>query len=164
MSGQNDQNPNREYSQVGIALMNIHDEVLLIQEPETAEHISRWRLPYDRLHEGDNLPRYLQSAASVIGTDLTSYDFDTHGICYLGLHQGLCADPSVVVFYAADKPYDISLTDPLDPEKVTARGWFTYEYLLKLNEEGLLCDPELTLAVVKNVQQGLTIPPELITI
>lgn len=159
-----EEKPNREYFTVGIALKNIHDEVLLIQEPKTAEHISRWRLPYDRLRKGDNLPSYLQSAASIIGTKLTSYDFDTHGICYLGLHESLYEGPSVVVFYVADNPYDIILTDPLDPEKAIARGWFTHDDLLKLDEDGTLCDPKLTLAIVENAQQGLTVPPELITL
>lgn len=177
MSSQNYQNPNRELFQVGIALKNIHDEVLLIKEPgASASHPGgaaetttvpsdavkggKWRLPCDCLRDEDDLPVSLSGAASVIGTKLTGYDFDEHGICYIGLREW----PSVAVIYAADQPYSVDQTDPPDPEKVATVGWFTYDYILKLNEDGLLRDPEMTLAAVKNVQKGLTIPPELITI
>lgn len=155
---QNVQNPSREYFTVGIALKNIHDEVLLIKEPD--ELGGKWRLPYSRLHEGDDLPQSLPGAASVVGTKLTGYDFDEHDICYIGLHEG----PSIAVFYVADRPYDVSLTDRPDPEEVAVIGWFTYNCILKLNEDGSLRNPELTLAAVKNAQNNLTVPSELITI
>lgn len=155
---QNVQNPSREYFTVGIALKNIHDEILLIKEPK--ERGGKWRLPCSRLHEGDDLPQNLSGAASVIGTKLTGYDFDEHDICYVGLHEG----PNIAVIYVADQPYDVSLIDRPDTEEVAAVGWFTYNYVIKLNEDGLLRDPELTLAAIKNAQNGLTVPAELITI
>lgn len=174
---QNNANSSREHFQVGVVLMNIHDEVLLIQEIEpdvsqpdstgqnsTAQDAAqntggKWRLPYDHLHAGDDLPDRLSGAAFVIGARLTAYDFDMHDICYIGLHEGPC----VVVIYVADRPYSLHMTEDPDPEKVATIGWFTYERLLKLNEEGLLRDPEMTLAAVKNAQQGLTVPSEIIT-
>lgn len=152
------QKSSREYFAVGIALKNIHDQVLLIQD--STEHGGKWRLPCDRLSEGDNLPRSLSSAASVIGTKLTSYDFDEHGIC----HIGLCEGPCVVIVYSADCPYDVSLTDTPDPKKVAAVGWFTYDDILELSEHGQLRDPNFTLAAAMNAQQGLTVPSDLITI
>lgn len=157
-NSQNAQSPSREYFTVGIALQNTFDEVLLIKEPK--ERGGKWRLPCNHLHEEDDLPQNLSGAASVIGTKLTGYDFDERGICYIGL----CEGPNIVVIYAADRPYDVSLTDPPNPEEVAAVGWFTYDYILKLNEDGLLRNPELTLAAVKNAQNDLTVSSELITI
>ena len=173
---QNPANPNREYFQVGIALQDLAGRFLLIQEAATAQPddahqgdvtqpnaeatAGKWKLPYDHLHAQDDRPSHLPSAASVIGTHLTAYDFDTHDICYIGLHEGPC----VVIIYAADQPYDLSITDTPDPEKVAAVGWFTADEILQLSEKGLLRDPEITLTVIENTWTGLSVPEEVITV
>lgn len=168
---QNAVNPSVEYFQVGIALQGPTGKFLLIKEVDISQSDSigkdaaqdtggKWKLPYDCLHEQDDLPSHLPSAASVIGTQLSAYDFDTHGICYIGLHEGPC----VVIIYSADQPYDLSMTDDPNPKKVAAVAWFTPDEVLQLSKEGLLRNPEITMTAIENVQRGLIIPPEIITI
>lgn len=155
----------------GIALKNIHDEVLLVKEakisvpqPDGTEQLvasndGKWKLPCGYLREQDTYPDAFEGAASSIGTKLSCYDFDVHGIC----HIGFCRDDlCLTVIYAADQPYFVGFTDPPDPEKVAAVCWFSYSEILQLKEEGALRDPELTLAAVENACKGFTVPEEIV--
>ncbi len=150
----------------GIALRNSRGNFLLIKEasapssdnPEESD--GKWKLPYSQLREQDNYLDAFAGAASYHGTRLTGYDFDLHDICYIGFSRD---DPSLVVIYSADQPYDVSLTDQPDPEETDSVAWFARDEILRLNEAGLLRDPEVTLAAIDNAQNGLTAPTEIIT-
>lgn len=151
----------------GIVLKNLGDEFLLVKEakvgipqPDGSVKLEfsddgKWKLPGGCLREGDDF----ELAANAVGMKVSGHDFDMHEICYIGFCKD---DPCVVVIYYADRPYSIDEIDPPDPEETAAVYWFTYDEILRLREQNILRDPELTLAAIENVRKGFAVPPEII--
>lgn len=158
------------FFKAGVIAVN-NDKYLLVKEAKVKQKQpdgsvewvkspdGKWNLPCGRLHQWENFWRGADREAR----EETACDFDYGCIRHIGFRLDI-DNPYIIVIYHAEKPYDISLTDPIDPEEIAATGWFTYEEILELNEKGLLRNPELTLGAVNNERADFVIPDTAITV
>ena len=157
------------YFKAGIILTN-GDHFLLVKEAKEKQmkdgkeewvptKNGKWNLPCGRLHEWEDFER----AADREGSEESGYDFDMGCIRHIGFRFDI-NNPYIIIIYHAEKPYDISITDPPDPKEIAAIGWFTYDGILELHRAGQLRNPELVLSAVHNERAGVVIPREAITV
>lgn len=154
----------------GVVLANCHSEFLLIQDAKEKRIADgkvelvptdkgKWGLPGGCVESGSDFG----CAASCKGTRSSGYDFDTQYVCHIGFQMD-ADDPHVIVVYYATHPYDVSVTDPLNPEEVANRGWFTYDSIVDMVKLGQVRDPEVVINAIDSARAGVEIPRAAITI
>lgn len=159
------------YFKAGIILTNGRGEFLLVKEAKEQQlqengkkewvptENGKWNLPCGRLRKWEDF----DMAASREGSEESGYDFDMGCIRHIGFRFDI-DNPYIIVIYHADHPYDISATDPPNPEEIAEVGWFNYQEVLDLHATGQLRNPELTLSAVHNERANVIIPEEAITV
>lgn len=158
------------FFKAGIILTNCHDEILLVKEAKEKRLVDgrekwvptddgKWNLPCGRLQSWEDFYR----GAHREGGEESGFDFDIVDICHIGFRSDI-NNPYIIVIYHAINPYDISITDPPNPEEIANRWWFSYESLVTLRDEHQLRNAELIFSAVNNLRAGKTISSEAITI
>lgn len=161
------------YFRAGILLVNGYGKFLLIREAKVKKvnclvdgqetwvrsGEGKWNLPCGRLQPWETFWR----AADREGMEESGFDFDMGNILHIGFRFDI-NNPYIIVIYHAENPYDISLTDPPDPEEIAAWGWFSYEEVEKLDADHQLRNPELVMTAIRNELHGISIPADAIEV
>lgn len=158
------------FFKAGIILTNCHGDILLIKEAKEKRLVDgkeqwvptsdgKWNLPCGRLQNWESFKR----GADREGMEESGFDYDIVDICHIGYRSDI-NNPYIIIIYHAINPYDISITDPPNPEEVAGRQWFSYEEVIALRDSHQLRNTDLILGSIDNMRAEKTIPLESITI
>lgn len=116
----------------------------------------KWNLPCGRLRKWETI----QEAAYREGREESGYDFELGELCYIG-HRFDIDNPYVIFIFSAGVEHLKCVAEP-NPEEIASVGWFSYDTILSMRDDGELRNPELTLGAIEQYRKYKSVPSSLL--
>lgn len=114
----------------------------------------KWNIPCGRLQQWETF----EGGAYREGREETGYDFRIRQLCHIG-HRFDIDNPYVIFIYSAEPC--CKLEEP-DPEEIAEVKWFSYPDVIKLEKEGMLRNPDLTLSAIEQHRKHAVVSENLL--